>query len=55
MYSGEIFANMFVGWVFDKWDTNKLNVDIANERSDWMNNNMPIFIEEYVGDDRPRP
>jgi hypothetical protein len=41
---GEIFADMFVGWVFDKW-ANPLVSDLAGERAEWMSKNMPTFYK----------
>ncbi len=45
----EIFADMFVGWVYDTWDTNNdVIVDVAKERRDFMDENMPIFIQSVI-------
>ena len=42
---GEVFADTFIAFVFDKWDRSPLNINIANDRSVWMNDHMPRFID----------
>jgi RHS repeat-associated protein len=45
--SGEIFADMFVGWVQGVWalDIDGSLTDMATQRSNWMNQNMPTFLD----------
>ncbi len=44
--SGEIFADMFIGWVYGAWETNDLgNMTTAgNAKSNFMTTNMSAFI-----------
>jgi len=36
----EEFADMFIGWTYDKWETSPQGII----RKQWMDTNMPIFI-----------
>lgn len=50
-YKNEIFADMFVGWVFDQWEHNEEfpeGVDKGRERANLMNTNMGIWIYDAV-------
>jgi hypothetical protein len=51
---GEIFADMGIGWIFGKWSEDPLTIDEANERSAWMNENMPRFIESALRKQKQR-
>jgi RHS repeat-associated protein len=47
----EFFADMFIGWTYQKWDeTNGLLTDPALKRSDFMNSRMPNWIVSVIGD-----
>jgi RHS repeat-associated protein len=44
--ANEEFADMFLGWVFNKWETDASNslTYAGGMRSDWMNHWMPIWL-----------
>jgi RHS repeat-associated protein len=44
---GEIFADMFIGWVYNQWEKNQNGPGWSakgQERADYMSNNMPNWI-----------
>jgi RHS repeat-associated protein len=44
----EVFADQFLGWVFDNWEMNNGILSIrAQARSEWMNINMSSWINDY--------
>ena len=43
---GEIFADMFIGWVYGKWEDS----DLGDARSTFMNYHMPIWIADAIGE-----
>jgi hypothetical protein len=43
---GEIFADMFIGWVYSKWEDS----DLGDMRSNFMNYHMPIWIANAIGE-----
>jgi hypothetical protein len=43
---GEIFADMFIGWVYNQWEA----TDLGNARSDFMDYHMPIWIADAIGE-----
>ena len=43
--SGEPFADMFVGWVYDSWDT---NTDFGNTRRSYMNAHMAEYLNSEL-------
>ena len=51
---GEIFADMFVGWVHSNWMKKPVNEKLMPqyllglERADFMNENMPIWIADMI-------
>jgi RHS repeat-associated protein len=48
----EIFADMFTGWVYGKWETNPLTGVLTTNgaaKSDYMNKNMPGLIHQAIG------
>jgi len=47
---GEVFADMGVAWVFNKWGTD--NTILTADMSAWMNNHMPIFIYKAISNQR---
>jgi RHS repeat-associated protein len=49
--AGEIFADMFVGWVYNSWEVNPLGgpTDLAILRSQNMSYYMPIWVSLCVG------
>ncbi|MBM3153514.1 MAG: hypothetical protein FJZ96_15125 [Chloroflexi bacterium] len=45
----EIFADQFLGWVFDTWETDldtNQSTPQASARVSWMNENMPIWVKD---------
>jgi hypothetical protein len=49
----EYFADMFIGWVYEKWDVSKgVLTDPAKERRDFMDSRMPGWIVNAIGDTR---
>lgn len=48
--AGEIFADMFTGWVYNRWevDANNSLTITAQKRSDYMNENMPGWITDVI-------
>ena len=42
--ASEEFADQFLGWTFNTWDTNE-DVNAAQQRSDWMDQNMRGFVK----------
>jgi hypothetical protein len=47
---GEIFADQFVGWVYEKWDlSNDDGLNLGHRRSDMMNGYMPMWIKQKLG------
>jgi hypothetical protein len=50
--SGEIFADMLVGWVYNSWEVDPISGDptvLSISRSELMFFNMPIWISLCVG------
>lgn len=48
----EIFADMFLGWVYGKWEPGKLPSGLSingQYKSDYMNKYMPLMINKVVG------
>jgi hypothetical protein len=43
----EIFADMFLGWVYDKWDSNGAGTD----KSNFMSLNMPFWISHIINNE----
>jgi RHS repeat-associated protein len=39
----EVFADQFLGWIYNTWDTGETR-DIGQKRSDWMNVNMATWL-----------
>ena len=43
--SGEIFADMFIGWVYNRWEeTNGVITSEGQGRQTYMNNGMPLWV-----------
>ena len=42
--SNEIFADQFLAWTFNTFSTNQEGSDAAIERSKWMNEWMPVYL-----------
>jgi len=48
--SGEIFADMFVGWTYDTWRTDARGITVrGSEYRQWMNQNMPLWVDLATG------
>ena len=50
--NNEIFADMFVGWVFGKWESGNLPGGFSingQAKSDYMNKYMPLMIDGATG------
>jgi len=45
-WRGEIFADMFIGWVYDRWENDA--VGIGQQRANFMNRNMPKLIWNII-------
>jgi hypothetical protein len=43
----EEFADMFLGWVFNKWEVNN-QTHAGTTRSDWMNEYMPGWVDMII-------
>lgn len=43
---GEIFADMFVGWVYGQWEADEAGY--GTRRANYMNDNMPYWIAEVI-------
>jgi hypothetical protein len=41
----EIFADMFLGWVFNAWESNS---DIGALRANWMNSNISTWLDNTI-------
>jgi hypothetical protein len=49
--AGDIFSDQFIGWVYKKWqdDDDPLGVALGEQRSDFMEKNMSMWIEQKLG------
>jgi RHS repeat-associated protein len=48
---GEIFADMFIGWVYNTWETAREGSGwspTGTKRANYMNTNMPVWIYEII-------
>ena len=45
-WRGEIVADMFIGWVYDRWENDP--VGIGQQRANFMNENMPEYISDII-------
>lgn len=54
---GEIFADMFLGWVYNKWEVNPDNPGTwsqkGQERADFMDSKMPNWVFRVINKRRP--
>jgi hypothetical protein len=50
---GEIFADMFLGWTYDRWEEEDGRLtDPAALKADFMNQNMPSWIALVINRNR---
>jgi hypothetical protein len=46
----EIFADQFVGWVYNRWEVNRDRLTVLGQaRSSFMDRNMSIWVNELLG------
>ena len=46
-YEIEVFADMFLGWIFDEWGTDPRDIEIVNARKDFMREYMPHWLGSF--------